>query len=133
MLINHIKGDIFTTKDKHIIFAINKEGKNGGFAGQVAKKGFTELIDTGGNELGDIIDKTIDGITYHGIVCHSLENGWDGSASIILDALNKMKFNDDASIVAIGSGFTGIMQGAPYEEIIEAFDISNKRLTVWTH
>ena len=72
MIINERDGDIFTTKDKHIVFALDKEGINDhGFASQVAQRGFTEILKTGGNELGEIISKTIDGITYHGIVCHS--------------------------------------------------------------
>lgn len=135
MIVAKVKGDIFTTKDKHIIFALNKEGFNDcGFAGQVAKRGFTEIIDTGGNKLGEILSKTIDNITYHGIVCHSLENGgWNNSANIILTALNKMDFDDNASIVTIGGGFVGIMQGAPYEDILSAFDTSNKKLTVWSY
>lgn len=135
MITQEKRGDIFTTKDKHIIFAINSNGYNdSGFAGQVAKRGFTEIINTGGNKFGEVIEKTIDGITYHGIVCHSLEpGGWAESPGIILKALNEMAFDDNASIVAIGAGFIGAISGAPWNEIKEAFKKCNKRLTVWSY
>jgi hypothetical protein len=135
MIITEKKGDIFTTEDKHIVFALNTNGYNdGGFAGQVAKRGFTEILNTGGNQLGEVLEKTIDGITYHGIVCHSLEpGGWAESPEIILKALNEMTFDDNASIVAIGAGFISALSGAPWDRIKESFNKCNKRLTIWTY
>ena len=134
MIISRKEGDIFTTKDKHIIFALNTDGLNdSGFAGVVAKKrGFTEILNTGGNQLGEVLHKTIDGITYWGIVCHSLKlNGWSKSPEIIRKALDEMPFEDDASIVSIGSGLVGLFQGAPWKEIEQSFKDCNKRLTLW--
>lgn len=133
MIIGKKIGDIFTTDDKHVIFALNTEGYNDcGFAWQVVLRGFQEIANTGGNELGEVLEKEINGITYHGVVCHSLHNGWGGSPEIILKAINNMKFDGKASIVAIGAGFVGMMQGAPVQEISKALEESNKQLTVWS-
>ena len=133
MIITEKRGDIFTTTDKHIIFALNTEGYNdAGFAGQVAERGFSEIVNTGGNRLGDVMEKTIGGITYHGIVCHSLKKGgWQNAPHIIRESLDNMKFQDDASAVLIGSGFIGAIQGAPVKQIYEAFKQSNKNITIW--
>lgn len=133
MVINEVRGDIFLTQDSHIVFALNTEGHNdSGFAGVVARNYFPEIANTGGNQLGEVLKKSIDGKTFYGIVCHSLENGWDNADEIILKALNEMDFQDNASVVAIGTGFVGMLSGAPTGKIWDAFEQCNKNLTVYT-
>ena len=134
MIIGKKIGDIFTTDDKHVIFALNTEGVNDcGFADQVAIRGFEEILSTGGNKLGEVLDKEINGITYHGIVCYSRHNGWEGPPEIILKAINNMKFDGKASILPICcSGFIAIVKKAPVSDIFKAFEDSNKELTIWS-
>ena len=132
MVLEEKHGDIFTTKDKHIIFALNTEGFNdSGFAGQVAKRGFREILNTGGNKLGEVLEKTINGITYHGIVCHSLAQGWKDAPKVVLETLNKMELTDNISSVVFGGGLIGWLQGAPIREIYGAFKKCNKMITIW--
>ncbi len=132
MITEIINGDIFTTEDKHIIFGINTEGYNdSGFAGVVSRKYWPELANTGGNKLGEVLEKTVDGITYHAIVCHSLDNGWGDSPVVIKTALNKMQFTESASIIVMGAGFVGKMQGAPVEKIMQAYRECDKKLNLY--
>lgn len=132
MITKQIRGNIFETKDIHIIFALNTEGHNdGGFAGQVAQSFFPEIENTGGNKLGEVLKKTVKGKTFYGIVCHSLLNGWGNSDQIILKALNDMHFSESASIVSIGGGMIGTMSGSPIKKIQSALEECNKNLTVY--
>ena len=132
MIKSEIHGDIFTTKDKHIVFALNTEGCNdSGFAGIVSKNYFPEIINTGGNTLGDVLSKEVNGKTFHGIVCHSLREGWDNADQIILDALNKLQLEDEISIIAIGTGLIGRLSGAPTSKICDAFESCNKQLNCY--
>lgn len=74
MVKNEVRGDIFTTSDKHIIFAINTEGYNdSGFAGAVSRKYWPELANAGGNKFGEVLTKEAGDKTFYAIVCHSLE------------------------------------------------------------
>lgn len=133
MVIDEVVGDIFATKDHHIVFATNTEGYNdSGFAGAVARSYFPEISNTGGNKLGEVLTKNVDGKTFYGIVCHSLIDGWDNADEIILKALNEMDFQDNASIVAIGKGFVGMVSGAPVRKIYSAFKQCNKKLTIYS-
>lgn len=136
MVKNEVRGDIFATSDKHIIFAINTEGYNdSGFAGAVSRKCWPELANTGGNKLGEVLTKKSGDKTFYAIVCHSLQakNGWGDSPQIIEKAINEMQFpeTENASIVAIGAGMIGIMSGAPTVKIYEAFKKCKKNLSVY--
>lgn len=131
MIVKKVYGDVFTTEDSCIVFALNTEGYNdSGFAGQVAKRFFPEIANTGGNRLGDVLSKTVGDKTFYGIVCHSLHDGWNGADKIILRALNEMK-HQEASVIAIGTGFVGMVSGAPAKEIYRSFEECNKKLTLY--
>lgn len=134
MIIQELCGDIRTTTHKHVVFALNKEGfNNSGFAAQIAKDGFQEILKTEKKEFGDYITKTIDGINYWGIVCYSKKkNGWDNSPKAILETLNKLPFNEEnVSILAIGSSISELSQGAPWNKIHKALEMCNINLTIW--
>lgn len=133
MITKRVRGNIFETQDNHIIFALNTEGYNdGGFAGQVARSFFPEIENTGGNKLGEVLTKTVKEKTFYGIVCHSLNDGWNNADQVILKALNDMQFSESASIVSIGSGIIGIMSGSPTEKIENVLRECNKNLTVYS-
>lgn len=133
MIIGEAKGDILTTKDGQIIFPLNSDGYNySGFAGRVAKLGFNEILNTKNNQLGEVLEKTINGITYHGIICYSLKfGGWTNTPNIILNALNQMEFDETASIVSIGKSPSGEILGASWDDIKSVLSRCNKRLTIW--
>lgn len=141
MIVKKIRGDIFSTVDRHIVFALNIEGINdSGFAGQVARIGFSEILNTNGKNVftredlsyGMVISKEIKGKTYHGIVCHSLRSGWNNAERHILKGLNQLNVQEPMSVVLIGAGLIGQIQGAPIKDILWAFKECNKELTVYT-
>lgn len=132
-----IRGDIFSTPDKHIIFAVNVAGDNSdGFASLVAERYWPELIDTGGNKLGEVLVHTSQDKTFYAIVCHSFhyKTGWADAPAIIEKAINDMSFpeSEEASIVMIGTGYTGMQLGAPTKEIAEVMKRCNKTLNVYS-
>ncbi|MDR0650802.1 MAG: hypothetical protein LBG59_05380 [Candidatus Peribacteria bacterium] len=133
MIIKEIKGDIFQSEDKHIVFALNTEGYNdSGFAGAVCRKGFKEIANTGGNTLGTMLSKKIGEKTYYGIVCHSLHDGWNDAAKIILRALDELPTTDNISAVLMGSSLVGLLSNVPVEEIYKAFEKSKKNISVYS-
>jgi hypothetical protein len=136
-----IDGDVFTTEHRHIVFALNIEGKNiRGFALDVVLEGFEEIKNTNGknpftNEelrYGEVISKEINGKTYHGIVCYSLQDGWgDNTYMHILKAFNELDVQEPMSVVDIGNFLMGERPGAPDKDIYLAFMNCNKKLRVY--
>ena len=130
MLIKAVQDDVFNTEAKHIAFAINKEGYNdAGFAGVVVAKGWKEIENCGEHEIGTVLSKTIGDKTFHGIVCHSLDEGWgDNQTETIRDCFNNIPVDDDEPIatIAIGTGFVGMLSGANFKKIARGMHESNK-------
>ena len=118
------KGNIFETQAKHIVFSINAEGTvGGGFDGCVIEKGWPELLTVGKNEIGKVFSKTIDGITYHALVTHSLKEGWgkpEEQRKNLRVCFDNIPVDDQEEIasIAIGTGFIGVLTGASPKHIV---------------
>ena len=131
------QGNIFNSTAKHIVFSINAEGAvGGGFDGRVIEKGWPELLECGPQEIGTVLSKEIDGVTYHALVTHSLKNGW-GSAEeqrkntrMCFDNIPVPEGEEIASI-AIGTGFIGSLSGADYKAIVCGMCDSKKNITLY--
>ncbi|MFA6554398.1 MAG: hypothetical protein WCS89_02705 [Candidatus Paceibacterota bacterium] len=137
MIVNRVKGDIFLAPQKHIAFAINTQGDNDdGFAEQVSLRiKWSELIRTGGNQLGEVLIRKDGEKTYYALVCHSLDKGgWNDTPRVARECLDKIEAPDDEEIavVLMGSGFFGRMQGADVEAILGGIEQSKKKLVVYT-
>ena len=137
MIHDVIKGDIFESKNNHIIFAVTTEGSNHfGFSGDVISKCWPELENTGGNELGEVLTKKVGDKTFHAIVCHGLHKnvGWTQAPAIIEKAINEMSFPETecASIIAIGTSYFATISSAPLPEIMQALKNCNKQLAVYS-
>jgi len=135
MVVRQVTGDIFTASQKHIAFAINKEGENySGFACAVAKLIWPDLMHLGG-KLGDVHSHKRGQKTYHALVCHSMigRKGWKDSPKYVRECLNKIRVPEDEeiAIVLIGSGPVGRSQGANVDAILAAMHKSSKRLVVF--
>ena len=131
MVIKTIQEDIFKTTAKHIAFAINTEGYNdAGFAGKVSSKYWNELSECGFHELGTVLSKKVGDITFHALVCHSLDNGWgDNQAEIIKECFDKIPSNGEpVATIAIGTGFVGIMSGADFRQIVYGMHDSKQKI-----
>jgi len=137
MIKNTAKGNIFGTEAKHIAFSINAEGAlGGGFDGQVVEKGWPELLKCGKNPIGTVFSKTIDGVTYHALVTHSLEAGWGSpeeqweNTRLCFDNIPVPDEEEIASI-AIGTGFIGAISGASPKHIVCGMCDSKKNITIY--
>jgi hypothetical protein len=116
MIVDMIRGDIFADNPSDVAFAVNTEGYNdAGFAGFVTSKYWPELANSGESTLGHVWTLNVPNRRLHAIVCHSLNNGWDNAPEIIEETLNNLSVYNDrqpVSIVAMGGGMIGQMQGA---------------------
>ena len=134
MIIKTIDEDIFKTKMNHITFAINKEGINdSGFARKVSEDYWPELRYCGQNELGNVISKTINGKTFHALVCHSLDQGWGcNQRRIIEKCFNNIDTDEQIASVAIGNGFVGFLSGADIKQILCGMYDSDKEIVLYS-
>ena len=137
MIIDTQKGDIFDTQARHVAFSINAEGfVGGGFDGQVIEKGWPELLKCGQNPIGTVLSKEIDGVTYHALVTHSLQDGW-GSPEEQWDntklCFNNIPVSDDEVVasIAIGTGFMGAISGASPKHIVCGMQDSDKKILLY--
>ena len=135
MIIDMRRGDIFEAPYQHIAFATNIQGHGDeGFAGQVSSRFWPELADLGPKKLGEVLSHTVDGKTFHAIVCHSLRGyGWQDTPRVLEECLNSLDIPNDETIaiVAIGSGKSGQKHGADTFAIFGAMARSNKRLAIF--
>lgn len=70
-----MKAEINTNTHLYTVFPLNIEGINdSGFAGYVANNHFPEILDTGGNKMGEMLSRETDETIYCGIVCYSRED-----------------------------------------------------------
>lgn len=135
MITKVLNEDIFKTPHKHIAFAINTEGSNdAGFAGQVASRYAPKLANTGKKKLGEVVTVESKGKTFHGLVCHSLKDGWNDSPKTITECLDKIKTDDDESIavVLMGAGMIGQMSGADVIANAKAIHKSKKNVVLYS-
>lgn len=137
MIIDAVKGDIFDTKARHIVFSINAEGVvGGGFDGQVIQKGWPELLNCGKNPVGTVFSKEIDGVTYHALVTHSLEAGWGTQEEQWENTklcFDNIPVSDDELVasIAIGTGFMGAISGAKPKSILCGMHDSKKKVLLY--
>ena len=125
--------DILTSGQKHIAFAINTEGINdAGFAGLVSKKFWPELSNCGKSEIGTVKTKHVNGITFYGLVCHSLKTGWgENQMEIICRCFNSIQISEPIASIRIGSGMIGILSGANLDAIISGMEKSEKEIILF--
>ncbi len=137
MIIDQVRGDIFTAPQKHIAFAVNTTGCNDeGFAGQVASRFWPEIAHTGGNDLGEVLTQRVDGITFHALVCHTTdwEGAWSKSPRLVRECLDNLDVpgDEEIAVVLMGSGPIGQKQGADVDAILAGLHESKKRVIVYT-
>ena len=135
MITDTVKGNVFEAPHAHIAFAVNTEGFNdAGFAGQVARN-WTELANTGGNQLGEVLTHEVNGKTFHALVCHSLGgNGWSKTAQTVTQCLDTLDVpdNETIAVVLMDAGMVGQMGGADVFSILGGMARSKKRVAVYT-
>lgn len=132
MIIDEKRGDILASGEPHIAFAVNKEGINGnGFAGMVAFWFWPELANTGPLELGTVLTKTVDGVHFYALCCHSLDDGWPDQRDTIKKCFDAIETNEPIASVAIGTGRVGQKQGADFEQIKAGMQDSVKRIVIY--
>ncbi len=129
MVVKTINDDVLKTKCAHIAFGTNTEGFNDfGFAGKIANLYWPELKYCGKQELGSVLSKTIGDTTYHALVCHSLNSGWQNQREIIKNCFDKIPTNEPIATIAIGNGVVGMLNGADFRQIVCGMYDSNKQI-----
>ncbi len=136
MITDVVKGNIFDTEFRHIAFAVNVEGKNDtGVAGTVAQYFTKAFLRTGKCTMGGLISIPCLKITFHGLVCHSLEDdGWKNAPEAITAALDKISAPDNevVAVVLMGSGKIGKDTGADVIGNIRAIHRSKKTCVIYS-
>jgi hypothetical protein len=134
MIVNRVRGDVFDTHLKHIVFAVNTEGHNdSGFAGAVSSRYWPELANTGGNQLGEVLHHESGEKTFQALVCHELRGtGWTQTPHFVEQCLNSIEGDEEMAIVLMGSGFVGQLGGADVEAIQDAIQRSKKKCHIYT-
>lgn len=135
MIVNVVRGDIFKSDLKHIVFAINTEGANDeGFCEVVGEKAaWHELASTGPKPLGAVISKKVGDRTFYGIAVHALvPGGWSKAPATIEKALNELPTDEVIGVVLMGGGMIGQASGADVLANLGAMARSTKKLAVYT-
>lgn len=133
MIITRKSGqDILAGCEKRIAFAVNTEGYNdSGFAGLIAKKYWPELANAGACELGTILKKECNGVTFYALVCHSLKDGWKDQTKTIKKCFDKIDGDAPVASIAIGTGLIGVLSGANFEEIQAGMEASKAKIILY--
>ena len=133
MIIDYKKGqNILNSGETRIAFAVNAEGFNdAGFAGVVARNYWPELANTGPQQLGTVLTKACFGVTFYGLVCHSLEHGWKDQAKIIKECFDKIELDEHVASISIGTGLIGILSGADFSQIKQGMENSNTKIVLY--
>ena len=133
MITKVLNEDVFKTPYSHIAFAINTEGFNdAGFAGQVSGRYAPALANTGEKKLGEIVSIKAGEKTFHGLVCHSLKNGWNDAPQAITSCLEKIETDEPIAVVLMGAGFIGQMSGANVIANAKAIHKANKNIVLYS-
>lgn len=141
MIIKTINGDLLQAQESHIIFPLNVEGQHTkGFVRRVVELGFYTIFNSGLHPdtlddlcFGDVVSKEIKGKTYHGIVCYSLEKGFDEESSYYLyKALETFPQEGPLAILDICSEFATEMDVELAAGILLALKSTNQELVVYT-
>ena len=133
MIIRYEQGkDILNSGETRIAFAINTEGLNdAGFAGVIARKFWPELANTGPQQLGTVLTKACYGVTFYGLVCHSLEHGWKDQEKVIKECFDKIKLDEHVASISIGTGLIGILSGADFKQIKAGMENSYAQIVLY--
>lgn len=134
MIVGHKIGNIITGRERHVAFAINREGDNdAGLAGAIARGFWPELASTGPMRMGSILSKDTGKKVFHAMVVHSRIEGWEGAPDHIEACFNQLSVapNELIASVAMGAGLVGRRTAADPEANLAAMERSNKRIVIY--
>ena len=133
MIINNRKGkNILNGNERQIAFAVNTEGVNTkGFAGEIARRYWPELANIGECKLGTVLTKKVDGITFYGLVCYSIEKGWRAQTETICKCFNSIKTDEPIASVSVGKGLMEIRGGARYSDLLIGMEKSCQKIILY--
>lgn len=124
--------NILTNGETRIAFAVNTEGFNdAGFAGVVSQNFWPELANTGPQQLGTVLIKECNGVTFYGLVCHSLEHGWKDQTDTIKKCFDKIETDEPVASIAIGTGLIGVLSGADFTQIKAGMESSKTKIILY--
>lgn len=133
MIIERKSGqDILAGGETRIAFAVNIEGYNdSGFAGVVSRRYWPQLANAGKCELGTVLKKECNGVTFFALVCHSLEGGWKDQTETIRKCFDQIEGDEPVASISIGTGLIGILSGANFAEIKAGMEASKAKIILY--
>lgn len=133
MIIERKSGqDILAGGETRIAFAVNIEGINdSGFAGVVSRRYWPQLANAGKCELGTVLKKECNGVTFFALVCHSLEGGWKEQTETIRKCFDQIEGDEPVASISIGTGLIGILSGANFAEIKAGMEASKAKIILY--
>lgn len=130
MIIATKRGKILNNCERRIAFPINVEGvTQDRFADIVARLYWPELRSP--HKIGDVLSRTVNGIEFYAICCHSLQTGWYDQEGIITECFNSIPGDDPVASVAIGTDHSDISTGANIDLIQAGMQSSSKRIILY--
>ena len=124
--------DILAGGETRIAFAVNTEGYNdAGFAGVISRKYWPQLANAGKCELGTVLKKECNGVTFFALVCHSLEGGWKDQTETIRKCFDQIEGDEPVASISIGTGLIGILSGANFAEIKAGMEASKAKIILY--
>ena len=133
MIIESKRGqDILAGGETRIAFAVNTEGYNdAGFAGVISRKYWPQLANAGKCELGTVLKKECNGVTFFALVCHSLESGWKDQTETIRKCFDQIEGDAPVASISIGTGLIGMLSGAKFDEIKAGMEASKAKIILY--
>lgn len=124
--------DILAGGETRIAFAVNTEGYNdAGFAGVISRKYWPQLANAGKCELGTVLKKECNGVTFFALVCHSLEGGWKDQTETIRKCFDQIEGDEPVASISIGTGLIGMLSGANFTEIKAGMEASKAKIILY--
>lgn len=117
----------------NIAFAVDAEGTmRDDFSFFVASNFWSELFDRGEHEIGTVLTKKVDNVTFNAIVCYSTNYGWTSNQSqVIRDCINKISCkNQVIDVVEIGTNENDKLLGADIKQIVYGMQLSDRYISL---
>jgi hypothetical protein len=134
MIINCILGDIYTTKAKHIVFAVSTQGYSDTESPDQIARLWPELANSGRLQLGEIFSQQHEDKMYYALVVFSPDiDGWAQTPEHLEKCLNNLNVGEPIAIVLMGNSMVGRSMGADVHSILLAMERSEKQLIVYSN
>ncbi len=75
--------------------------------------------------------KSVKGITFYALVCHSLKTGWNSQIETIRKCFDSIETDEPIASISIGTGLIGVLSGADFNLIRRGMELSKKKIILY--